>query len=48
MPARLREVIKLMLIGVHAACGHFVQERFPQVRALSLDERHRYGTAAVH
>ncbi len=39
VPARLREVIELVLVGIHAAGGDFVQERLPQVRARAVDER---------
>src|SRR5690349_17621798 len=40
VPARLREVVELVRVDVHAARGHFVQERLPEVRAAAIDERH--------
>src|SRR5258708_5461946 len=39
VPARLREEIELVLVDIHAACGDFVQQRFPQVRTAAIDER---------
>ena len=39
MPARLREVIQIVLVEVHAAGGDLVQQRFPQMSARTVDER---------
>jgi len=41
MPARLREVVELVLVDVHAARRHLVQQRLPDVRAAAVDERDR-------
>ena len=38
VPARLREVVELVRVHVHAAGGDLVQERLPQVRAAAVDE----------
>jgi len=40
MPARLREVVELVLVDVHAARRHLVQQRLPDVRPVAVDERH--------
>ena len=39
VPARLGEVVELVVVLVHAAGGHLVQQRLPQVRARAVDER---------
>src|SRR5262249_51508997 len=43
--ARLREVVELVGMDVHAAGSDLVEERLPQVRAAAIDERH-VGAAA--
>ena len=40
VPARLREVVELVVVHVHAAGCDLVQQRLPQVRAAAVDERH--------
>jgi len=44
MPARLRQIVELILIGVHTAGSHFMQQRFPQMGAQAIDERDRGDT----
>ena len=39
VPARLRQIVELVLIGIHAAGRDFVQQRFPQMRARAVDQR---------
>ena len=38
MPTRLREVIELVGVNVHAARRHLVQQRLPQVRLVTVHE----------
>ncbi len=40
VPARLREVVELVGVHVHAARGDLVQQRLPEVRARAVDEGH--------
>jgi hypothetical protein len=48
VPARLREVVELVGMDVHAARRDLVQQRLPQVRAAAVDERHvRFRPASV-
>ena len=47
VPARLREVVEVVLVEVHAAGGDFVQQRLPQVRARAVDERHARAALAA-
>src|SRR5204862_7979535 len=38
VPARLREVVELVRVYVHASCGDFVQERLPQMRFVHVHQ----------
>ena len=46
MPVRHQHVIDVVNVGVHASGGDFVQQRLPQVRRQSIDERHRRAPLA--
>jgi hypothetical protein len=39
VPMRLRQVVDLMDILVHAACRYFMKQRLPQMRPAAVDER---------
>jgi hypothetical protein len=39
MPVRQREIVGGVRVGVHAAGGDFVQQRLPDVRLESIDQR---------
>jgi hypothetical protein len=39
VPARLREVVELVLVDVHAAGRDLVQQRLPQVGAIAVHQR---------
>ena len=45
MPIRQRKIIDPVHIGVHPPGGDFVQQRLPQVRGETIDERD-FGAAA--
>ena len=47
MPARLKQVIQLVVVQVHAAGGHLVQQRLPQVRAGLVHQRDQRLLAAA-
>ena len=47
VPVRLREVVELVLVEIHAARGDLVQQRLPQVGARAVDERHLAPAAAA-
>ncbi len=47
MPARLREIVEIVLVEIHAARRNFVQQRLPQMRAGAVDERHARATLAA-
>ena len=38
MPVRLREIVELVAVDVHAARCDFVQQRLPHMRARAIDE----------
>jgi hypothetical protein len=40
VPARLRHVLELVRVRVHAAGRHLVQQRLPDVRGRAVDQRH--------
>ena len=39
MPARLEQIVQLVVVEVHAAGRDLVQQRLPQVRARLVDQR---------
>ena len=47
MPPRLRQIIEHVLIHIHAAGGDLVQQRFPQMRTRTVDQRHLSLPAAA-
>ena len=43
MPVRLRQKVELVRADIHAAGGNLVQQRFPDVRSATINERHSSG-----